>query len=648
MGDEINVQDGAARPLAAQQGVFEPVRLGEFARLVAPKAELPVGPDAYVIPRTDRVVRTREIPNDPQRVARGLDLKVAYAQVKTEPGALEENARVHIETMKRAYERGAHLLQFPEMSLPHYCSLDLLLDRDYLKAQEAWLREIVAFSTTTPGLTTAVGFVDVDWKKERSDGRPYSRNALAIIRDGEIVGVVHKKLLPNYDVFDEVRWYEPGEETRVFEINGVKVGFLICEDIWVQGYDRNPAQELADLGAEYLSHSAASPFHIGKNSTRAALAGEITDRYGVPFGSVNTVGTFDGYEGDLPFDGRGLVRSANGEWLAMGAAYDEELLIVNPFTAAPSPIAELMPMQELILSVVSSMQDYFCRLDKVTGQQNCAVVGNSGGIDSAVVIALLQLAIGPDRVKAISLPTEVNSRETKGDARQIAENFGVEFREISIQPAYEALKELLGEAISLDPTPDKRISQNAQARLRTTTLMAYAQALGGVMINTSNKTERWTNNFTIYADSSGAFGPIADVDKDRVYEMARYLNKLFEQLDGRPLIPQSIIDREASAELDFGQVDANVMGGKPEEIAPFIRAIVEGGKHSYASIRATLPGEVPDHLAHRWDNSIRASEWKGRQLPPGTRVTPKSSGFGRRIPINHSWRGQLPQEGWRS
>jgi len=220
----------------------------------------------------------------------------------------------------------------------------------------------------------------------------------------------------------------------------------------------------------------------------------------------------------------------------------------------------------------------------------------------------------------------------------------VEFREISIQPAYEALKELLGEAISLDPTPDKRISQNAQARLRTTTLMAYAQALGGVMINTSNKTERWTNNFTIYADSSGAFGPIADIDKDRVYEMARYLNTLFEQLDGRPLIPQSIIDREASAELDFGQVDANVMGGRPEEIAPFVRQMVEGGKNSYASMRAALPAEVPDQLVRRWDNSIRASEWKGRQLPPGTRVTPKSSGFGRRIPINHRWRGQLPRE----
>ncbi|MEY4701766.1 MAG: hypothetical protein RL326_1953, partial [Pseudomonadota bacterium] len=644
MGDEVKVQEGAAKASTAREGAFTPVQLGEFARLVAPKAEQLMGGDAYVIPGTDRVVQVREIPNDPLRVSRGADLKVAYAQVKTEPGALEENTRVHIETMKRAYERGAHLLQFPEMSLPHYCSLDLLLDRDYLKAQEAWLGELAAFSKTTPGLTTAVGFVDVDWERERSDGRPFSRNALAIIRDGEIVGVVHKKLLPNYDVFDEVRWYEPGEETRIFEINGVKVGFLICEDIWVQGYDRNPIQELADLGAEYLSHSAASPFHIGKNSTRATLAGAITDGYGVPFGSVNTVGTFDAYEGDLPFDGRGLVRSAQGEWLAMGAAYDEELLIVNPFTAAPTPIAELMPMQELILSVVNSMQDYFCRLDKATGQTNCAVVGNSGGIDSAVVIALLQLAIGPDRVKAISLPTEVNSRETKGDARQIAENFGVEFREISIQPAYEALKELLGEAISLDPTPDKRISQNAQARLRTTTLMAYAQALGGVMINTSNKTERWTNNFTIYADSSGAFGPIADIDKDRVYEMARYLNTLFEQLDGRPLIPQSIIDREASAELDFGQVDANVMGGRPEEIAPFVRQMVEGGKNSYASMRAALPAEVPDQLVRRWDNSIRASEWKGRQLPPGTRVTPKSSGFGRRIPINHRWRGQLPRE----
>ncbi|MCB0329348.1 MAG: NAD(+) synthase [Bdellovibrionales bacterium] len=626
----------------AKREPFHELPLSDFVQLVAPKSKDYQGPNSFLIPGTERKVSIREIANDPLRITKTPNLKVAYAQVKTEPGAFEENLRVHTEAMARAHERGAHLLQFPEMSLPHYCSLDLLLDRDYLKAQEAWLQEIVEFSKKTPELTTAVGYVDVDWERERAGGRPYNRNALAIIRDGEVLGVVHKKLLPNYAVFDEHRWYEPGTETKVFEINGTKVGFLICEDIWVKGYDVNPIEDLVNAGAEFLSHSQASPFHIGKNATRAELAQSITDTYGIPFGSVNAVGTFDGYEGDLPFDGRGIVRSADGQWLAMGAAYNEELLLLDPFRAAPDKIPELMPMQELILSVVDSMQSYFSRLDQVTGQTNCAVVGNSGGIDSAVIIALLHLAIGPDRIQAISLPTVINSEETKGDAQELAHNFGVSSREVSIQETYDSVKKLLSEAIELDPTTDNRVSQNAQARLRTLVLMAYSQALGGVMINTSNKTERFTNNFTIYADSSGAFGPIADVDKDRVYEMARYLNKVFEQMDGKPRIPQSIIDREASAELDFHQVDANVMGGKPEEIAPFIRTLIEQGLNSFPSMRAALPDSVTDELIKRWVGSIGASEWKGRQLPPGTRVTPVAAGFNRRIPINHRWRGQLP------
>lgn len=621
------------------------VGLEDFTKLLtnrSSKADAQHVADSFAIPGTERIVQIREINNDPSKISTGPDLKVAYAQIKTEPGDFAANVTAHTEAMKAAHTRGAHLIQFPEMSLTHYCSLDLLLDPTYLKAQELWLQEIVKFSKETPGLTAAVGYVDVDWSKYRPGDRPYSRNGLAIIRDGEIIDVIHKKLLPNYSVFDEVRWYEAGKEPKVIDINGVKVGFAICEDIWTDGYDVDPVKDLIDAGAQYITHSAASPFHIGKNATRAALAEGITSKYNVPFGSVNMVGTFDGYEGDLPFDGRGVVRSKDGEWLAMGAPYKEELLIVNPFAAAKQQIPELMPMQELLLSLVDSIQSYFIRLDAATGTKNCAVIGNSGGIDSALAIALCTLAIGPERVKAISLPTTYNSAETKQDAQQLADNFEVESREVPIQEVYESAQKMLAEAITLDPTNDNRVRQNLQARIRTLALMAYAQALNGVMINTSNKTERWTNNFTIYADSAGVMGPIADVDKDRIYELSRYLNEVFTKLDGAPKIPQSIIDREASAELDFNQVDAKVMGDKPEVVAPHIRAMIEGGLNDFASARAKLPATVPDALIKRWLRAISASEWKGRQLPPATRVTPLSAGFNRRIPINHKWTGQLP------
>jgi NAD+ synthase (glutamine-hydrolysing) len=302
-----------------------------------------------------------------------------------------------------------------------------------------------------------------------------------------------------------------------------------------------------------------------------------------------------------------------------------------------------MPVQELLLSVVDSLQSYFERLDAATGTANCAVIGNSGGIDSALAIALCTLAIGPARVKSVSLPTTFNSAETRNDAHKLAQNFDIEAREIPIQSMYESAQQTLHEAITLDPTGDNRVSQNIQARLRTMALMAYAQALNGVMINTSNKTERWTNNFTIYADSAGVLGPIADIDKDRIYELARYLNEVFVTLDGAPKIPQTIIDREASAELAFNQVDAKVMGDKPEVVAPHLRTIIEGGINDFQSARAALPASVPDALIARWLRSIAASEWKGRQLPPATRITPLSAGFNRRIPINHKWRGQVPQ-----
>jgi NAD+ synthetase len=571
-------------------------------------------------------------------------LKVAYAQVRSEPGGLDVNTLTHKATMQAAYERGCDMVQFPEMSLAHYCSLDLLTDRAYLQAQQAWLQELVDFSNETPGLTSVVGFVDVDWSKTRPGGRPWGYNSLAVIRDGEIVEVIHKKLLPNYDVFDEVRWYEAGTETKLVDVKGVKVGFLICEDVWTEGYSRDPVQELIDAGAEFLSHSAASPIHIGKNNTRAAIAEEIVAKHKVPFGSVNMVGCFDGYEGDLPFDGRGLVRSADGKWLAMGSPFTEELLIVDPFNAVESRIADLAPIHEIFLSAISSLSSYFAALDKATNTRNFAVVGNSGGIDSAVVLGLAALALGPDRVKSIAIPTKYNTDGTMDDAEVLVRSLGIEHRTVPMQQFYEAGLNCMNEAVEKDPTGDHRIEQNLQARLRTAIIMGFAQMWGGVMLNTSNKTERVTNNFTIYADSSGNIGCIADVCKDRIEELARYINEVLLKLNQGGQIPERIITRPPSAQLGFNQVDSTVMGGEPRVIAPYVRMLVEAKVNDFATARQLLPVDtVSDAQIRRWLRSLQASEWKGRQLPPATRVSPHSFGFNRRVPINHFWRGQLPK-----
>lgn len=597
--------------------------------------------EAFSIPGTDRRVAIREIENRPLKGEKSL--KVAYAQVRSEPGGLDVNTIAHKATMQAAYERGCDMVQFPEMSLPHYCALDLLIDKPYLKAQEAWLQELVEFSKETPGLTSVVGFVDVDWNKTRPGDRPWGYNSLAVIRDGQIIETIHKKLLPNYDVFDEVRWYEAGTETKIVDVKGVKVGFLICEDVWTEGYTRDPVKELIDAGAEFLSHSAASPIHIGKNDTRAAIATAITDAYHVPFGSVNMVGCFDGYEGDLPFDGRGLVRSAEGKWLGMGAPFKEELLILDPFNATESSIEDLRPVQEIFLSTIQSIQSFFYALDKVTNTKNNAVVGNSGGIDSGVVLGLAVAALGAERVKSISIPTKYNTDGTMDDAELLAKSLGIEHRTVPMQGFYDAGLECMAEAVKNDPTNDHRIEQNLQARLRTAIIMGFAQMLGGVMLNTSNKTERVTNNFTIYADSSGAFASLGDVDKDRVEELAWYINDVLKMVGEEGKIPESIITRPPSAQLGFNQVDATVMGGEPRVIAPHVRTLVESNLNDYKSAREVLSDDVSDAQIRRWMGSLGASEWKGRQLPPATRVTKKSFGFNRRIPINHSWRGQVPR-----
>jgi NAD+ synthetase len=355
------------------------------------------------------------------------------------------------------------------------------------------------------------------------------------------------------------------------------------------------------------------------------------------------IGCFDGYEGDLPFDGRGLVRSGDGKWLGMGSPFKEELLIVDPFNAVEGAIEDLRPVQEIFLSTINSIQSYFYALDKVTNTKNAAVVGNSGGIDSAVVLGLAVVALGPDRVQSISIPTKYNTDGTMDDAELLAKSLGIQHRSVPMQNFYEAGLECMSEAVKNDPTSDHRIEQNLQARLRTAIIMGYAQMLGGVMLNTSNKTERVTNNFTIYADSSGAFASLGDVDKDRVEELAWYINEVLGMVGEKGKIPESIIVRPPSAQLGFNQVDSTVMGGEPRVIAPHVRTLIEAGSNDYASAREVLPESVSDAQVRRWVGSLGASEWKGRQLPPATRITPKSFGFNRRIPINHSWRGQVPR-----
>lgn len=558
------------------------------------------------------------------------EYRVAIAQVKSRPGHIEENTNKIIEYIGEARKRGAQLVVFPELAIPGYCSMDLFFNQNYIQDN---LRALQKIRAASEGITVIVGFVDTIPGAKRPGGRPVLYNSAAIIHDGKLVDVQDKTLLPNYEIFFEDRYFLPARERKVVEVGGVRLGAEICEDLWSSGYGVDPTEDLVKKGAELVVNLSASPFHIGKLPLRGGLVQNAAKNHRVPFVYANLVGGYDGYEGEVIFDGRSMIIAPDGKLAGMAKGFGEDLIIVDVAHPKPMAFPDVPHVEELYDSLVLGIRDYFERVNAVKKVPfKYATIGLSGGIDSALVAVLATEALGKDHVLGITMPSRYNSQETIGDAEQLALNLGIKFKTVPIEEEVAACEHTLRADPEIAELPEDSSEENVQARLRMINLMYYANKLGGMVLNTGNKTELALDNCTIYGDMVGGFSVLGDVDKDRIYDLAEYINKRA----GRDLIPLTTITRPPSAELKPNQTDDMVMGAMPQVIAPMVRSIVEE-ELSVTQALERFEGQFSPELIKSSFQKLDRSEWKRRQAAQAFRVTNHAFGQGRRVPLSHGY-----------
>jgi NAD+ synthase (glutamine-hydrolysing) len=524
------------------------------------------------------------------------DLRIALAQINAVVGDIDGNARKVAEWSARARDAGARLVVFPELTLTGYPPEDLLLKRGFLRRAEAALSELAI-----TGITAVVGW------PEQADGRVH--NSAAVLADGGIQAVYRKVLLPNYGVFDERRWFEPGEGPLVVDVGGTPVGVTVCEDIW----DSGPTAAAAAAGARVVVNLSASPYHRGKGGEREAMIRALARENRVTMAFCNLVGGQD----ELVFDGHSLIVGPAGDVTARGPQF-EEALVLDGQVAEPLPAEE-----EVYRALVTGVRDY---VDNNGFEK--AVIASSGGIDSALTALVAFDALGPDRVVTVTMPSRYSSEGTVSDARRLAENLGVHLYELPIEAATAAYDELLADAFE-GREPDIT-EENLQARVRGNIVMALSNKFGWLVLTTGNKSEMSVGYATLYGDMAGGFGVLKDVFKQWVYRLVRWRN---EQA-GRDLVPESVLDRPPSAELRRDQRDDQSL--PPYEI---LDAILEGYVERDLDAAELIEGGLPEEDVNRVVRMVDLAEYKRRQAPPGVRISTKAFGRDRRLPITNRFRG---------
>ncbi len=549
-------------------------------------------------------------------------VKLAVAQISTDPGNIPANTEKIIDYINKAKESGVNIVIFPELAIPGYMSLDLMLYENYIKENLEGLKQI---AKSTNGILVIVGFIDQDREKIGSDGSLARYNSAAIIHNQKIISIQDKTLLPDYDVFFENRYFSKGRGRKLVEFEGLKIGVEICEDLWDENYEVKVSEDLINMGADLLINISGSPFYIGKRFDREELIARVSKNYNIPFVYVNTVGVQDGYDGELVFDGQSMVFDKKGNLSYLGKQFEEELFFIDlenlMNSSNKSNLPEYNPMGELCDGLTLAIKDYFRRTNF-----NKAFIGLSGGIDSAVVASLVSRALGKENVVGIYMPSHFSSSVSAEEAKKMADNLGIDFEIIPINNIFDNFLETLKKnfaGMSLDVT-----EENLQARIRGMILMAHANKFKGLVVSTANKTETALGYTTLYGDMCGAIAPIADVSKLKVYELAEYINKEEE------VIPQTTIERIPTAELRADQTDEASLGGSYEQISPLVDEIIEDGKSP-----DELSKKYPKELIDKIFKLINISEYKRRQAAPGVKVTKKAFGLGRRIPIAHGYKG---------
>jgi len=583
-------------------------------------------------------------------MAEALHLRVALAQIDTTVGDVEGNVRLISESIERARDGGAQLVILPELCLSGYPPEDLVLRRDFLDAVRQGLDAIAA---EVEGTVALVGFPE---PVERPPDElahfdplidappPPAYNSLAVLAGGEVRAVYRKCHLPNYGVFDERRYFQPGSDPAVISVDGALVGLTVCEDIWHPGF---PESDEVAAGAHLVVNSSASPYHRGKGTAREAMIAERARSNGAAFALCNTVGGQD----ELVFDGASVVIGPDGETLARAAQFEPELLLCDlmvpasgdasdgagaardvpmlaDLTSEARPEGDLEPRlaeplageeAEVYGALTLGLRDYV----KKNGFEH-VVIALSGGIDSALVALIAVDALGPDRVSVAVMPSPNSADATQADARTIAGNLGVELIEISIAEAMEAYGEALSP--SFEGAEPGLAEENLQARIRGNLVMALSNKFGWLVLTTGNKSEMSVGYATLYGDMAGGFAVIKDIFKLLVYRLVRWRN----DREGQALVPASVLERPPSAELRPDQVDQDSLPPY-ETLDRILEAYVERDEGVEALVAQGLPEDTVLEVIRMVDRA----EYKRRQAPPGIRVSTKAFGRDRRLPITN-------------
>jgi NAD+ synthase (glutamine-hydrolysing) len=535
-----------------------------------------------------------------------MPLNVALAQVNLFVGDIQANVEKIIRTAYYAKDQlNADVVVFPELSVTAYPPEDLLLRADFIAAANQAVKEIAG---QVSAIDVVVGF------PEAEDGKIY--NSAAVLRNGSIAAVYRKNVLPNYGVFDEQRYFTPGSESCVFKLKGIYIGISICEDIWTPGVVENARK----AGAEILLNLNASPFHAGKIHEREDVLKQRVQTTSMPIVYVNQVGGQD----ELVFDGASFVMNKLGNIVFRAKEFTEQVSVVS-FNGVEPELNTINSHYNVISSeynaLVLGIKDYVNK----NGFKG-ALLGLSGGIDSALVLALAVDALGGDQVQAVLMPSRYTQDMSIEDAILEAKALGVHYHIIPIEPAVEAFNQMLKNIFA--GTKKDATEENIQARSRGVILMALSNKQGKLLLTTGNKSEMSVGYATLYGDMAGGFAPIKDVPKLLVYKLAQYRNTLAE------VIPERVITRPPSAELAPDQKDADSLPAY-DVLDPILERYVERDQSAQEIIAAGYKLEDVQRAIELVDRN----EYKRRQSPPGIRITPKAFGRDRRYPITSGYRG---------
>ena len=551
-----------------------------------------------------------------------MTLSICTAQLNFVVGDMPGNAQKIITAAREAHAQGAHLLLTPELAICGYAAEDLFLRPAFLAACDDAVKTVARETAGLNGLVIVLGH-----PHQRAPGDPAFSpclNAASVLRHGQIEQTYAKHQLPNYQVFDERRYFVAGHSPCVFEVQGLKVGLLICEDAWFAA----PARAAAQAGAQLLAVINASPFHLGKSAEREQTMRERVAQTGLPLVYAHLVGGQD----EVVFEGRSFALDADGSVAGRAPGFQEKLVFaqVNQTQAAIKIKADVVQEASLEAdlwdALVLGVRDYVGK-NGFPG----ALLGLSGGIDSALVLAIAVDALGADKVRSVMMPSPYTADISWIDARDMAARMGVRYDEISIAPQFEAFKAAL--ASEFAGLPEDTTEENLQARIRGTLLMALSNKFGAIVLTTGNKSEMATGYCTLYGDMAGGFAPIKDVAKTRVFALARWRNAHDPYGTGASPIPERIITRPPSAELRPDQKDQDSLPAYE-----VLDAIVARYMENDESIESIIAAGFERADVERVTRLIKLNEYKRRQAPVGVRVTRRSFGKDWRYPITSKFR----------